>query len=204
MAARRIRKFVMRFYELWYPGQWPPSVGDHFPVHVEQETFPPWLFGVQRRDRQSSSSVFIWSVIPKIHLNFMSAESQTFIWGRPLTPGDVVGYHPLPLSCGTWPKHLYCGWPHRGVMVLSWMILSQLSCSNPRLCSYQLQGTKLCSQSPTFQYLLYNSCATVVRQACINTTSSWKPSKPVSTPDSVWHLDMTVNGNLQVPQMDRK
>lgn len=89
-------------------------------------------------------------------------------------------------------------------MVLSRMILSQLSCSIPRLCSYQLQGIKLYSQSPTFQYLLYNSCGTVVRQACINTTSSWKPSKPVSTPDSVWHLDMTVNGNLQVPQMDRK
>lgn len=57
---------------------------------------------------------------------------------------------------------------------------------------------------PNISVLLYNSCGTVVRQACINTTSSWKPSKPVSTPDSVWHLDMTVNGNLQVPQMDRK
>lgn len=53
-------------------------------------------------------------------------------------------------------------------------------------------------------YPAYNSCSTVVMQACINTTSSWKPSKPVSMSDSAWHLDMTVNGNLQVPQMDRK
>lgn len=206
MSACRIRNFVMHFYELGTLGSDQKS-GRSFSHAYEAGSFSSLAIcsAETRYAHWSVAQCFYLVCNTNIHLNFMSKKSQTFIWEwMPPTPGDVVGYHPLLLSCGTWPKHLHCGWSHRAVMVLSQTRMSQQSCSIPKLCSYQLQGTKLHWQSPTFQYLLYNSCGTVVRQACINTTSSWKPSKPVSMPDSVWHLDMTVNGNLQVPQMDRK
>lgn len=38
----------------------------------------------------------------------------------------------------------------------------------------QLQRIRLHLQGQKFKYPLHNSCSTVVRQACINTTSSWK------------------------------
>lgn len=143
----------------------------------------------------------------KVYLNIVLTESQTYSgivthsWGHCVVPPAALELHDIRAVSLCCPP---VGWSYQDVMVLSWKTLSQLPCSIPRLCYNWLQGIRLYLQGQRLKHPLCNTCSTVVSQAPIHTTSSWKPSKPVSVSDSVWHLDMTVNGNLQVPQMDRK
>lgn len=101
MSACRFRKFVMHFMNSGGLGS-DQKCGRPFSHACVSRSFSSLAIcsAETRRAPRPVAQCFYLVCNTKIHLNFMSAETQTFIWEQPLTPGRVVGYHLLPLSCG--------------------------------------------------------------------------------------------------------